>query len=517
MKSCCLSSRLSSQHYRTLFSAQLRARQTRFPILLQARHTSTRALRMSNNITVTFMGTTSGGGPTETRNCSSLVVDALGNGSLWMVDCAEGTVRQFEAQPYRPGLPRLRMSQVSKIFITHMHADHTMGTLTFLRNVLGIPKPKTPGITPMPPNRLAPRVEIFGPRGIRRMLRMLWHMTHTHSEHPYVVNELLFPGEQPSVAADVAEEPGADETDVRRESECVGRDIWCDENGFWRGIIDISPGERHYQWGAIVDAGPIQHRDPCIGYIIREIPRGPALSRYSALPRKLVILGDTYDPSSLVPLIHDDPPSFSALHEVDPYGNGVPVRVPVTLLVHEATDCYLPPHIDPQSRTGKNRTKERVDAKTIERGHSTPEMAGAFARKIAAERLVLNHIGARFPAPDPNYTHGAQARFRAECMREIEHQAADGWNSKRRVQVQAAWDYLSVTIPPNQSRERKNEVTPRGSQPQVVLTEDPVESLHVERSDVGIDVGATGEARIEAMPVDVNVRGHGPGQLSPPT
>ena len=46
------------------------------------RHKSTRS-KMSNNITLTFLGTTSGGGPTETRNCSSLVVDALGTSSLW--------------------------------------------------------------------------------------------------------------------------------------------------------------------------------------------------------------------------------------------------------------------------------------------------------------------------------------------------------------------------------------------------------------------------------------------------
>lgn len=36
-----------------------------------------------NSMVVTFLGTTSGGGPTDTRNCSSLVVDAVGNGQLW--------------------------------------------------------------------------------------------------------------------------------------------------------------------------------------------------------------------------------------------------------------------------------------------------------------------------------------------------------------------------------------------------------------------------------------------------
>ncbi|KAI0357292.1 hypothetical protein OH77DRAFT_1399539, partial [Trametes cingulata] len=108
---------------------------------------------MSRNITVTFLGTTSGGGPTETRNCSSLVVEPLGDGSLWMVDCAEGTVRQFAQQPFNRNTEnrRLRVSQVSKIFITHMHADHTMGLLTVLRNVLGIPKPPSAVAPDTPP------------------------------------------------------------------------------------------------------------------------------------------------------------------------------------------------------------------------------------------------------------------------------------------------------------------------------------------------------------------------------
>ncbi|KAI0357296.1 hypothetical protein OH77DRAFT_1399381, partial [Trametes cingulata] len=108
---------------------------------------------MSRNITVTFLGTTSGGGPTETRNCSSLVVEPLGDGSLWMVDCAEGTVRQFTLQPFNRNTEnrRLRVSQVSKIFITHMHADHTMGLLTVLRNVLGIPKPPSAVAPDTPP------------------------------------------------------------------------------------------------------------------------------------------------------------------------------------------------------------------------------------------------------------------------------------------------------------------------------------------------------------------------------
>ena len=36
-----------------------------------------------SQMTVTFLGTASGGGPSESRNCSSLVCDILADKSLW--------------------------------------------------------------------------------------------------------------------------------------------------------------------------------------------------------------------------------------------------------------------------------------------------------------------------------------------------------------------------------------------------------------------------------------------------
>ena len=88
---------------------------------------------------VTFLGTASGGGPSDSRNCSSLVCDILADKSLWsepysfnqhstisyqdiVVDCAEGTTRQFQLQP-ASNKPRLNLNRITKIFITHMHGD----------------------------------------------------------------------------------------------------------------------------------------------------------------------------------------------------------------------------------------------------------------------------------------------------------------------------------------------------------------------------------------------------------
>ena len=36
----------------------------------------------------------------------------------------------------------------------------------------------------------------------------------------------------------------------------------------------------------------------------------------------------------------------------------------------------------------------------VERGHSTPQMAGAFGRRIGAASLILNHFSARYPGDD---------------------------------------------------------------------------------------------------------------------
>ena len=91
-----------------------------------------------SQMTVTFLGTASGGGPSESRNCSSLVCDILSDNSLWsklylftyiepsfieiVIDCAEGTTRQFQLQPQAIS-PHLHLHRITKIFVTHMHGN----------------------------------------------------------------------------------------------------------------------------------------------------------------------------------------------------------------------------------------------------------------------------------------------------------------------------------------------------------------------------------------------------------
>jgi len=65
-----------------------------------------------------FLSISSGGGLTESRKCSSPVLDIVWDGSLWMVQSAEGTFRQFALQP--EGGRHFQVAKVNKIFITDM-------------------------------------------------------------------------------------------------------------------------------------------------------------------------------------------------------------------------------------------------------------------------------------------------------------------------------------------------------------------------------------------------------------
>ena len=68
---------------------------------------------------VTFLGTSSGV-PTRQRNVSSLAVRLPQRSELWLLDCGEATQHQLLRSP-------LRVSQLRRIFITHMHGDHVFG------------------------------------------------------------------------------------------------------------------------------------------------------------------------------------------------------------------------------------------------------------------------------------------------------------------------------------------------------------------------------------------------------
>lgn len=182
----------------------------------------------------------------------------------------------------------------------------------------------------------------------------------------------------------------------------VGRNI-PQVDGVW---TDIFKDEN-----VSVSAAPIHHSVPCVGFVVVEAPLPGKIDPKKYVPdlrrtntpmsamrrlqqgesielsdgtvlhgpsprtgRKLVILGDTFDPSPIAPLAMD-----------------------ADLLIHEATNAHLP-GID--ENTKESDTYDTVEARAKSRGHSTPQMGGSFAKRIQARKLVLNHFSSRYPGGD---------------------------------------------------------------------------------------------------------------------
>ncbi|MFM7321432.1 MAG: ribonuclease Z [Armatimonadota bacterium] len=69
---------------------------------------------------VTFLGTGSGA-PTRQRNVSAIALQLPQRAEWWLFDCGEGTQHQLLRAPH------LRLSQLTRIHITHVHGDHLFG------------------------------------------------------------------------------------------------------------------------------------------------------------------------------------------------------------------------------------------------------------------------------------------------------------------------------------------------------------------------------------------------------
>ncbi|EJD07680.1 Metallo-hydrolase/oxidoreductase [Fomitiporia mediterranea MF3/22] len=343
-----------------------------------------------SNISITFLGTASAQ-PSSTRNHSSLALHLGGRGDLWLFDCGEATQQRLQQST-------LKMGKIRKIFITHTHGDHIFGIAPLMAGCMNGSGGMIDGVSDKrlrepEPEEVEP-LEIYGPLGTRAYLRSVLRLTHTTLQGRYVVHELRLPRDPQN----------GDYTNLRpHHCELPGKNLLQTDEGVWNDIYvdDLIS----------VSAAPIMHSVACVGYVIAEAPIPqkmdptqyvPHLNRNKApmsnlsrlqrgetitlddgtvltgVPRrpgrKVVILGDTYDPSPILPL-----------------------SIGADLLIHEATNAHLP-GLDPETRD--EDTHESVEARTRSRGHSTPQMAGRFARSAGVRRLALNHFSARYKGDD---------------------------------------------------------------------------------------------------------------------
>jgi ribonuclease Z len=123
-------------------------------------------------VKITFLGTSSGT-PSRTRNVSAIGLQLVQQGKLWLFDCGEGTQHQVLRST-------LRLSQLERIFITHLHGDHLYG----LPGLLASRSLSAGASTP---------VTIYGPNGLNEFLRVVFERSQTRPGYPVRV-ETLRPG-----------------------------------------------------------------------------------------------------------------------------------------------------------------------------------------------------------------------------------------------------------------------------------------------------------------------------------
>ncbi|WRT68420.1 uncharacterized protein IL334_005396 [Kwoniella shivajii] len=394
-------------------------------------------------VSVTFLGTSSGGGPILSRNCSSLGVD-FGN-ETWLFDTADGTLMRLHQSS-------LRIASISRIFITHMHADHTLGLVAIMMTIMsgvGVKPGENEELAKLGKKKKA-TFHIYGPAGIRKMVRATLNATSINLSGVFGVHELLLNGEQPSVTC---------EEEELHSNEAVGIDYIADKDGVWRGILEQGSGKNGKGWS--VKAGPIHHRE-------EPIPRAQldTTTLIPLLQSNAEALAALDPPikhplsllSHLTSLPPPDPYTLPSGHVIrPPEPSGVHPRKLVilgdcsggtenatfqkmcqdpSLLIHECTNGHIPFNVQRGDKGMKIRKKDlepsleekrdrqffhkagekrdnrnedisameeekrlAIQQKALSRGHSTPFEVGTFAKAIGARRVIINHFSAMFPSP----------------------------------------------------------------------------------------------------------------------
>lgn len=115
---------------------------------------------------ITFLGT-SAGVPTRSRNVSCVALRLPQRGEVWLFDCGEGTQHQLLRSD-------LKISQVTRVFITHLHGDHLFGLAGLLA---------TAGMAGD-----ARRIDIYGPTGLKQYLQDTTRSSETHFSYEVEVH-----------------------------------------------------------------------------------------------------------------------------------------------------------------------------------------------------------------------------------------------------------------------------------------------------------------------------------------
>ncbi len=295
-------------------------------------------------VQVTFLGTSSGV-PTRARNVSAVVLRLPQRAELWLFDCGEGTQHQFLRS-------ELRVSQLRRIFITHMHGDHVFGLPGLLAS-LGLAG-------------TCSGIDLYGPDPLRDYLEGVMRTSSTRIGYPLRTHRV-------------------------REPAASGRVLLDDD--------DLT-----------VRCAPLTHRVPAYAYRVDQKPRpgrfdveraralgippGPIYAELKSghsvtLDDGRVIRGEA--------LCGPPRPGRSVVYCTDTVFSEAAVELArgADLLIHESTFSHGEAEL------------------AIARQHSTSTMAAQTALEAGVKRLALTHLSPRYVAGNPMTPDDLVAEARA--------------------------------------------------------------------------------------------------------
>lgn len=378
---------------------------------------------------ITFLGTGSAQ-PSSTRNHQAIALRL--DGDIWLFDCGEATQHQFQKS-------HLKMGKVTKVFITHMHGDHCFGLAPLLCSM-------TDNLNPNNALSLKDResqipIDIYGPTPLRTWLRTTLKSTYSNLGRPYRVHELL------------RENDPEDLNENLHNNELPGENIRIENNSFTLPLYQA--GDKGYR----VQAAPITHSIPSLGYVIREpdwpgklndlvpfIKKNTAALKEIGVKNPMSILGQiqrTNEPYTLPDGHVLTPPPRRRGREIAILGDTkdpsliASLTDSPTLLVHEATNALTQLDTLNVKEGLPLPTFQEIEERTKDHGHSTPQMAGAFAKKINCQKLILTHFSARYK--------GDEEQESLDIMEEIRQLAVEVFDNREK-DVYCARDLWSFDI-----------------------------------------------------------------------